>query len=469
MVATKNFRVESFVSGLAIKAPVRVASNAPLALSGELTHNGVPLVAGDRILVKDQVDPVENGIYNVESSAWQRAGDFDGERDIVGGTIVPSYRSSDAMFEHWILNGIGTPQSPGVDALTFTLFYDPAASGSNLPMSTSINNTLRADNAGGWEETDTVRINATGGIFADSGITLGPSDAIFFTYATDILTTIGTGGFIRWDINVRQHFIQPFYMLERAAANFDQVGLGQFWVRNDSPNVPMFTDDTGVDYQLNVAPSFSAPLVLLDNEEIQLGTGTDVVIDFDGASLVIAPAASATPIDIQSAAVLRIRNALGSGYVDIQNVGVLANNDLQITEGAGGISNVTYELGAWDHSDNRFLRPVLDDYAVQHQTLGSVAGTLDIDFEDGNSAFLELTENVTTVNLQNPPVSGRLGQIEIEILQDSVARTIAWPAAVQWPGGTAPDLSTTLSTHLIHLRTRDGGTTYLGTFAEEFS
>lgn len=88
MTAVKNFRVDSFVSGLAIKAPCVVHSIANLTLSGLQTVNGVALVAGDRILVKDQTDPIENGIYNVETSAWTRAGDFDGNRDVTNGTLV---------------------------------------------------------------------------------------------------------------------------------------------------------------------------------------------------------------------------------------------------------------------------------------------------------------------------------------------------------------------------------------------
>ena len=47
----------------------------------------------------------------------------------------------------------------------------------------------------------------------------------------------------------------PIYMFERASANTDSGGFGQFWVRNDSPNTPMFTDDTGVDYELNAGGS----------------------------------------------------------------------------------------------------------------------------------------------------------------------------------------------------------------------
>jgi hypothetical protein len=41
-----------------------------------------------------------------------------------------------------------------------------------------------------------------------------------------------------------------FYIEELAAANPEVSAHGQFWVRDDVPNVPMYTDDTGVDYNL---------------------------------------------------------------------------------------------------------------------------------------------------------------------------------------------------------------------------
>ena len=88
MVATKKFRVAGLNAALAIKAPCVVASNANLTLSATQTVNGVAVVVGDRVLVKDQTDPIENGIYTVETSAWQRDGDFDGERDVGRGTQV---------------------------------------------------------------------------------------------------------------------------------------------------------------------------------------------------------------------------------------------------------------------------------------------------------------------------------------------------------------------------------------------
>lgn len=43
----------------------------------------------------------------------------------------------------------------------------------------------------------------------------------------------------------------PLYMEERASADADVLTEGQWWVRNDNPNVPMFTDDLGTDFVLN--------------------------------------------------------------------------------------------------------------------------------------------------------------------------------------------------------------------------
>lgn len=117
MAANKNFRVDSFVAGLAIKAPCVVYTNANITLSGEQTVNSVPVVAGDRVLVKDQTDPIENGIYNVETSAWQRTGDFDGPRDIVNGTLVIVAISTTVTI--WACTFTGTIVI-GTTALTFT-------------------------------------------------------------------------------------------------------------------------------------------------------------------------------------------------------------------------------------------------------------------------------------------------------------------------------------------------------------
>ena len=74
--ATKNY-VDLTVQGLDPKASVKAASTANIAsLSGAMTIDGVALVAGDRVLVKDQTTPSANGVYVVATGAWARADDL---------------------------------------------------------------------------------------------------------------------------------------------------------------------------------------------------------------------------------------------------------------------------------------------------------------------------------------------------------------------------------------------------------
>lgn len=81
-------RLAGISSAVAIKAPVRAATTAPIDLSGLQTIDGVALAEGDRALVKDQADARQNGIYIVSSGSWQRARDFNATRDVVTGTKV---------------------------------------------------------------------------------------------------------------------------------------------------------------------------------------------------------------------------------------------------------------------------------------------------------------------------------------------------------------------------------------------
>jgi hypothetical protein len=470
MTALRNFRSDSFVSGLAIKAPVKAATNAAVTLSGEQTVNGIALLAGDRVLVKDQVDPIENGIYVVETSAWQRAGDWDGERDVVGGSVVPAYDQTNNAIIQWVVDGDANRLSPTVDAMSFTLFYDPVGSGQSVPVSTQASSILRGDGAGGWVEEADLTISSVGTLVTTGAIALsdGVDTATLDASSGNLLLT-GSGGFGHMEVFLDVRLRDAVYILERAGADTGFTGYGQWWVRS-SDGAPMFTTDAGVDYQLNTAPSFSPPIVLLDDEQIEFGTAApDVTMEFDSTTngILLDPIAINTPFALNNAMDFRLYNQTGLAYVQFRNDGIVGLNSLDITASISG--SVSYDVGPWDFNDHRVLQPFLDDYAIQDATAGSVSGVLDIDFEDGNSHYLALTENVTTMTLSNPPISGRLGQVEIEILQDSVARTIAWPAAVKWPGGTAPDLSTTNATYLVHLRTRDGGTSYLGSFLENFS
>lgn len=88
MTSTTTSRISGFSASAAIKIPCRAATTANITLSGAQTIDGVAVVSGDRVLVKNQTTQAENGIYVADTSTWSRAQDFDGTGDAVTGTLV---------------------------------------------------------------------------------------------------------------------------------------------------------------------------------------------------------------------------------------------------------------------------------------------------------------------------------------------------------------------------------------------
>ena len=74
--ATKNY-VDNTVQGLDAKASCRVGTTGNITLSGTQTIDGVAVIAGDRVLVKDQATTANNGIYVAAASTWARSTDAD--------------------------------------------------------------------------------------------------------------------------------------------------------------------------------------------------------------------------------------------------------------------------------------------------------------------------------------------------------------------------------------------------------
>lgn len=89
-------------------------------------------------------------------------------------------------------------------------------------------------------------------------------------------------------------------------------------------------------------------------------------------------------------------------------------------------------------------------------------GAITIDCATGNVFSINLTANVTSIAFSNVPTSGTAYALTLSVTIGG-AYTITWPAAVKWPGGTAPTLSSTVSkVDTFVLYTFDAGTTWYG-------
>ena len=81
-VVNKTY-LDYFAAGLSWKQPVLCATTANITLTGLQTLDGVTVVAGDRVLVKNQSTASQNGIYLASASAWSRAPDADVWTDLI--------------------------------------------------------------------------------------------------------------------------------------------------------------------------------------------------------------------------------------------------------------------------------------------------------------------------------------------------------------------------------------------------
>ena len=123
--------VDAIASGLVPKDSVDLATTAAdgdidLSTGGLLEIDGVQTTAGMRILVKNQDDAIENGIYVAAAGEWLRAVDFDGapQGEVSQGNLVPVSGGDTLHGTVWVVTSIN-PIIVGDDPITFTLFLTP--------------------------------------------------------------------------------------------------------------------------------------------------------------------------------------------------------------------------------------------------------------------------------------------------------------------------------------------------------
>src|SRR5258708_23901202 len=110
--------------------PVRAASTgAPLnpAAGGLLVVDGVQLVAGDRVLVKDEASPVNNGIYAASTGPWTRTTDATGNTQFFSGMAVTVALGAVNAGHTFIFTCPDAPVGGGPSLITFASQHAVAA------------------------------------------------------------------------------------------------------------------------------------------------------------------------------------------------------------------------------------------------------------------------------------------------------------------------------------------------------
>lgn len=119
--ATKAY-VDATASGLTVKASCRVATTENITLEDEQTIDGIAVVAGNRVLVKDQTSGSDNGIYIVvDGDSWTRAEDANISAEVTQGMFCFIEEGTIAAGNGFVLTTLN-PITLGSTALTFAIF-----------------------------------------------------------------------------------------------------------------------------------------------------------------------------------------------------------------------------------------------------------------------------------------------------------------------------------------------------------
>ena len=122
--------VDSVATGLQPKQQCVAGTVANITLSGEQVIDDVSVVAGDRVLVKNQSIQANNGIYIVSSSAWTRSSDADTYAELVGAYVF-TVSGTVNNATSWVCNSPSTG-TLGSTAITWIKFSSSTSTLSNF-------------------------------------------------------------------------------------------------------------------------------------------------------------------------------------------------------------------------------------------------------------------------------------------------------------------------------------------------
>jgi hypothetical protein len=108
---------DSILSNIQWKNKVVAATTGNITLSGTQTIDGIAVIAGDRVLVKNQSTASQNGIYIVSAGSWTRSTDANTAGLIYGATM--GVLSGTANANHQFTNSTPNPITLGTTGINF--------------------------------------------------------------------------------------------------------------------------------------------------------------------------------------------------------------------------------------------------------------------------------------------------------------------------------------------------------------
>ena len=178
-LVNKNY-VDMFVQGYAIKAECQCASTGNLTLSGLQTIDGYTTLVGDRVLVKNQTNQAENGIYVAASGTWARSSDANTWNSLISAFTFIQNGSTQAN-SGWVCT-ISTGGTLGTTPVTWSQLASAASyfAGTGLTLSSYTFSITPVGTAGTYGSASSVPVfvtNASGQVTSvtNTSISIAPS------------------------------------------------------------------------------------------------------------------------------------------------------------------------------------------------------------------------------------------------------------------------------------------------------
>ena len=187
--------VDYFAAGLSWKAPAITATSANITLSGLQTINTVTVVDGDTVLVKNQTNIAENGIYIAHSGAWTYSPGGDVWSEYVGAIIFIVEGSLTGTAWYCTAQPGGTLGTTAMNWSNFSVASSYTA-GTGLTLTGtqfSITNTgVAANTYGSATASPVFAVNAQGQITSVTNTTITPALGSITGFGTGVATFLAT-------------------------------------------------------------------------------------------------------------------------------------------------------------------------------------------------------------------------------------------------------------------------------------
>jgi hypothetical protein len=269
--------IEVAIATNALVADVTAATISAINLSAAavtayLDEDNIFFIVDDATGVRTDAADTDTGFTisitiqgTASPTAWvlTRATDADESTEVSGGMFVFIEDGATLAITAWVLASPVGPATIGTDDLVFIQFADLSVAGDVFKVGVPVDNEIGVWTGDGTIEGDTnfqwtgTALDISGDIIVDSAdrIRLDGSaagDTAIYEVSSNVIRFLA-GNNDALDVRPEgPHVKGGILMTERADHSVvPAAGFGEIWVRSDTPNVLMFTDDAGTDWVLN--------------------------------------------------------------------------------------------------------------------------------------------------------------------------------------------------------------------------